>query len=133
MVENYAMSKACEICNGEYLIDSKYCPTCGSKNEEYTILNQINKIKEDVKNSKYYNIISTEEISRLVDVTPYDAETEPEEKICPNCGFKNIPDYQFCKECGTKLTDGEEKIICQHCGTIANEEDNFCAECGQKL
>lgn len=136
MVENHVMSKACEICNSEYLRDSKYCPTCGSKNEEYVPSNQINKIKEDIKNSKYYNKMSIEEISYLGE-NPYDNDIK--EKICPNCGCKNTSDSQFCEECGTKLTDAEETIktsvmnICQHCGAIAHEGDKFCAECGQKL
>ena len=136
MVDNHVVSKACEICNNEYLMDSKYCPACGSKNEEYIPSNQINEIKEDIKNSKYYNIISAEEISYL-GVNPYDNDFK--EKICPNCGCKNTSDSQFCEECGTKLTDAEETIktsvmnICQHCGAIAHEEDKFCAECGHKL
>ena len=135
MIENHVVSKACEICNNEYLMDSKYCPTCGSKNEEYMPSNQINEIKYAVKNSKYYNIISAEEISYL-GVNPYDNDIK--EKICPNCGYKNTSDSQFCEECGTKLTDAEENLkttinLCPNCGAIAQEGDNFCAECGQKL
>lgn len=136
MVENQVMSKACEICNSEYLVDSKYCPTCGSKNEEYVPSNQINEIKEDIKNSKYYNKLSVEEISYLGE-NPYDNNIK--EKICPNCGCRNTSDSQFCEECGTELSDSEEKIktivrnICPHCGAIAYDGDKFCAECGQKL
>ena len=136
MIENHVMSKACEICNSEYLEDSKYCPTCGSKNEEYAYSNQINEIKNDIKKSDYYKLISAEEISYL-GVNPHDNDIK--EKICPNCGCKNTSDSQFCEDCGTKLTDSEETIkanvinYCSNCGAIAHDGDKFCAECGEKL
>ena len=136
MIENHVMSKTCEICNAEYLEDSKYCPTCGSKNEEYANSIQINEIKNDMKKSDYYKLKSSAEISYL-EINPYDNDIK--EKICHNCGCKNTSDSQFCEECGTKLTDSEEKIktgivnICPNCGAIAHDEDKFCAECGEKL
>lgn len=30
-------------------------------------------------------------------------------KICPNCNTENLQDYEFCKNCGTKLTVTETK------------------------
>lgn len=136
MVENHVMRKSCEICNSEYLSDSKYCPICGSKNEEYNYSSEIDEIKDDIKKSKYYNIMSAEEISYLGE-NPYDNDIK--EKICPNCGCKNTSDSQFCEECGTKLADAEENLkttiinLCPNCGAIAHDGDKFCAECGQKL
>lgn len=135
MSESQVISKSCEICNNEYLEDSRYCPTCGSKNEKYSYSVKIGEIKEDIKRSEYYELLSSEEISHL-EMNPH---KDVKEKLCPNCGFKNTADSQFCEECGAKITDSEEKIktpvinVCQNCGTIAQEGDKFCPECGNKL
>jgi len=55
-----------------------------------------------------------------------------ESKICPNCGYKNRPDANFCASCGTKL---QKKIInnCPYCGFKIDREVNFCPNCGASL
>ena len=117
------------MCNSTYSQDSKYCPTCGSKNDDFKNSSQINEIKKEIMQSDYYELESKKELEYLLVNTP-DEESGIGEKICPNCGGENSPDSQFCMECGTALKNSK---ICPKCGTVAQSGDMFCAECGTKL
>ena len=119
----------CGICNSTYSQDSKYCPTCGSKNDEFKNSSQIKEIKNGIKQSDYYELESKKELEFLIVNTP-DEGAVIGENICPNCGSKNTSDSQFCMECGSTLKNSK---ICPNCGTVAQSGDMFCAECGTKL
>ena len=131
MVENNVMKKTCEICNSEYSNNSKYCPICGGKNEEYSYSNEINEIKEEIKKSEYYKLRSLEEISKL-------GINIPEKKVCSNCGCKNPESAQFCEDCGADLRNSKEKIrtsaitVCANCGAVTPEGVEYCPDCGGK-
>jgi predicted nucleic acid-binding Zn ribbon protein len=45
------------------------------------------------------------------------AEINPEDQFCGNCGEKNLPPIAACPGCGTEVQEG----------------DQFCGECGQIL
>ena len=81
MVENQVMSKACEICNSEYLVDSKYC-NCGCKNTSDSQFCE--ECGTELKDSE-------EKIKTIV------------RNICPNCGAIAYEEDKFCAECGQKL------------------------------
>lgn len=116
--------------------DSKYCPTCGSRNEDFNDSVSINKIKEDIEQSNYYEIKSKREIEFLIRNTP-EEDSGTKGKTCIKCGTKNGLDSTFCIECGSPLIDPEAYVgmqnICPNCGNIAQEGDLFCSECGTKL
>lgn len=64
--------------------------------------------------------------------------------ICPNCGFKNKANADFCANCGynlknlTELTDNEPKVkteptcFCPNCGHQNSVKNVFCEECGTR-
>jgi len=47
---------------------------------------------------------------------------------CASCGFENLPESQFCEECGTKLVRA-----CPSCGREARPTAKFCPACGTPL
>jgi len=55
------------------------------------------------------------------------------QKKCPQCGKINIPDDNFCKECGIELIILSSLKKCPQCGKINLPDDNFCKECGIEL
>ncbi|MCI7291292.1 zinc-ribbon domain-containing protein [Methanobrevibacter woesei] len=110
-------------------MDSKYCPNCGSKNDEFSQSAQINEIKNRIQKSTYYESESKKEIEFLESHVPED--TQDIIKItCPKCGFENNSDSNFCIECGFSFKNSK---ICSKCGAVSEEGDLFCAECGTKL
>jgi hypothetical protein len=55
-----------------------------------------------------------------------------ETQTCPECGYENTADVNFCIKCGARL-QGEapgEKIYCNQCGTAYHKGSNFCTTCG---
>lgn len=65
------------------------------------------------------------------------------EKICPQCGFGNDVDVNFCVRCGTSLRNAGlttqassitmDGKICTNCGGVNEKEAMFCVECGTKF
>lgn len=118
-------------------MDSKYCPSCGSKNDEFENFIQINEIKKDIKKSNYYELESKKEIEFLEKHSPRN-RSRVKEKICLNCGTKNNIDSENCINCGISFESFDNlghsiMDICPNCGAIAHDGDLFCAECGTKL
>lgn len=117
--------------------DFKYCPSCGSKNDEFENSSQINEIKKEIKKSNYYELESEKELEYLEN-HPYGTHTCVKEKTCLNCGTKNSIDSENCINCGISFESFDNlgssiMDICPNCGAIAHEGDLFCAECGTKL
>ena len=106
----------------------KYCPICGSKNEEFENSSQINEIKREIKESNYYKLESRNELDFLIKSVMDDGDIGG--NFCPNCGAKNSSDAIFCMECANPLKD---VAVCPNCGGIAQSGDMFCSECGTKL
>lgn len=48
--------------------------------------------------------------------------------VCPNCGYANDADGNFCSKCGKPLTSA-----CPHCGADVTADAVFCSKCGEKL
>ena len=53
-------------------------------------------------------------------------------KICPACKNK-FEKGNYCKYCGTKLTDIKTILVCSQCGRNIDPDWTFCPECGEKL
>ena len=68
----------CLNCGKDLTADSMFCPYCGTKVESA----QPEEIAEEVV---------VEEVQ------------EVKSKICPNCGFVELPDADFCSSCGSRL------------------------------
>ncbi|HJY81914.1 MAG TPA: zinc-ribbon domain-containing protein, partial [Candidatus Binatia bacterium] len=47
---------------------------------------------------------------------------------CSNCGLENLPEAQFCEECGRKLA-----LVCSSCGQEVRPTAKFCLACGTPL
>jgi hypothetical protein len=47
---------------------------------------------------------------------------------CPQCGYDNKPNKQFCTECGAKLI-----LRCPQCDSEIEETEKFCGACGFDL
>jgi len=61
-----------------------------------------------------------------------------EKNTCPNCGFENTSNAQFCRKCGQGLaqpleTKTQETVFCPHCGQRIYKEAGFCGYCGHVL
>ena len=54
---------------------------------------------------------------------------------CVKCGSRNLPEADFCAECGARL--GEETVpmqsFCPECGAPVKASATFCKMCGAKL
>lgn len=48
--------------------------------------------------------------------------------VCPNCGYANDADGNFCSKCGKPLTSA-----CPRCGADVTADAVFCSKCGEKL
>ncbi|MGD9955943.1 MAG: adenylate/guanylate cyclase domain-containing protein, partial [Candidatus Nanopelagicales bacterium] len=48
--------------------------------------------------------------------------------VCSQCASTNEPGRKFCRECGTRLSQG-----CPSCGAANQPDDKFCGECGTPL
>ena len=53
------------------------------------------------------------------------------EQTCPNCGTKNPPHANYCKQCNTPLGAGTRK--CGTCGQINPANAVYCQECGRPM
>src|SRR2546427_2404536 len=47
---------------------------------------------------------------------------------CANCQSDNLPENQFCEQCGARL-----EARCPQCGTPVRPGGRFCGACGQRL
>ena len=48
---------------------------------------------------------------------------------CSSCRYNNIPDAQFCTNCGAALA-GEGTVNCPNCGQANPRDGLFCSNCG---
>ena len=116
----------------------KYCPLCGTKNEEYTNSSKINEIRNEIKKSNYYELESKKELANLK-VSPPKKGSNVKRITCPKCGYENDFDSKFCIECGETFSDSKEKPkasnknVCPKCKANVEKDDLFCPECGSKL
>lgn len=51
---------------------------------------------------------------------------------CPNCGFENEKDAQYCNKCGKNMQENS-KIYCSKCGNELKAGSKFCNKCGAKV
>ena len=51
---------------------------------------------------------------------------------CPNCGFENEKDAQYCNKCGKSMQENS-KIYCSKCGNELKAGSKFCNKCGAKV
>lgn len=51
---------------------------------------------------------------------------------CPNCGFENEKDTQYCNKCGKNMQENS-KIYCSKCGNELKAGSKFCNKCGAKV
>lgn len=51
---------------------------------------------------------------------------------CKKCGAELEEGVLYCRECGTKVTNGEIRI-CTECGSTVAGDAIFCPECGTRL
>ena len=49
---------------------------------------------------------------------------------CPNCGYENPEESQFCGECGRSL---QAELVCSQCGHKNPQGQKFCNKCGRSL
>ena len=54
---------------------------------------------------------------------------------CPECGYENEPDLNYCIKCGTPLKEEAPggKTYCTQCGAPSPEGSTFCTVCGNAL
>ena len=54
---------------------------------------------------------------------------------CENCGATIEDESNFCKDCGTSLTQNLPKTanVCPKCGENTENSENFCENCGTNL
>lgn len=79
--------RKCENCGEIIEAECAYCSSCGVKQEK--IIVEDKKEKEKEKDIDELDIVNAEE--------------EPTEKICTECGFVSDDTVQFCVKCGHKL------------------------------
>jgi DNA-binding transcriptional MerR regulator len=51
---------------------------------------------------------------------------------CSKCGTQNRDETKYCKNCGTRLADGDS-IPCSKCGASNLSSSLYCNRCGEKL
>ncbi len=75
----------CDRCGASNPDESMFCQDCGARL---------------IKTSKSFKS-QTEKIDTQSTISTI----EQQEKICPSCKAKNLPNAKFCQNCGAKLTD----------------------------
>ena len=73
----------CVNCGKDVAIDSLFCPYCGTKIEKPAPLEPEPVTEESAAEDN--------------------AVTQPAEKICPSCGYAEVPDAIFCSSCGARI------------------------------
>jgi hypothetical protein len=58
-----------------------------------------------------------------------------ETQTCPECGYENEPDLNYCIKCGAPLKEEAPggKVYCPQCGAPSPEGSTFCTACGYAL
>lgn len=57
-----------------------------------------------------------------------------EQASCANCGALNVPEAQFCSQCGADLRAPVAVVnACPACGAANDADASFCIECGAGL
>jgi hypothetical protein len=58
-----------------------------------------------------------------------------ETQTCPECGYENKADVNFCIKCGARLQEEApaRKAYCPQCGAVLPEGSKFCTACGCAL
>lgn len=100
-------------------------------------------IKREVEHNKEFNDLHREVTGNSRErISGYRNSNEllhnaPEEALtgeieCQECGVYVSPDNKFCPECGSKIIP-QGKRECPSCGGIIDKEKKYCSLCGQKL
>lgn len=52
---------------------------------------------------------------------------------CPDCGYENTSDVEFCGKCGQRLEEESEEFECPDCGYENAYDVKYCGKCGERL
>nr|WP_321402945.1 SPFH domain-containing protein [uncultured Desulfobacter sp.] len=79
---------ACPECQNRIPLDAKFCPQCGHQQVVFARCRYCS--KNITPGTKFCPRCGKQVAEKI------------EEKICSNCGTKNLPDSMFCNQCGEK-------------------------------
>lgn len=59
-------------------------------------------------------------------------------RVCPQCGYENTSDANFCAQCSAQLPElpkrpEPQEVFCPSCGSKLAPGAHFCTKCGTKL
>lgn len=120
----------CSACNAKIQPGSKFCTECGKPVEETT--------PETVEETPTTLEETVEEKPTAVEEKPQEPVEETIPKIetsqptinCPQCNAELNPDDKFCTECGAKP---EAITNCPKCNAPIESGTKFCTECGTNV
>ena len=49
---------------------------------------------------------------------------------CETCGLEVLPEYNFCKNCGSKVI---KERLCSKCNISLKVDGDYCPNCGSKF
>jgi hypothetical protein len=95
------------------------------------------RIAEQVQEIEQLKDFITKVSVRVAQPQPPPPSTLPQSNgLCVRCGFQNISEAIYCRQCGTKLESSPEppKLLCPSCGREIEDVDAaFCSYCGANL
>lgn len=83
-----ALTTACPECKSQIPLDAKFCPQCGHQQVVFARCRYCG--KNITPGTKFCPRCGKQVLEKTT------------EKICGNCGAKNLPDSIFCNQCGEK-------------------------------
>lgn len=83
-----ALTTACPECKSQVPLDAKFCPQCGHQQVVFARCRYCG--KNITPGTKFCPRCGKQVLEKTT------------EKICGNCGAKNLPDSIFCNQCGEK-------------------------------
>lgn len=100
----------CSECKEKISSNAEFCPHCGNPRDKQEAL-----VKEEKNEPKKQEKIKNNKNG----------------KICPECGFCNEKDADFCGKCGNSID--KKTISCPKCGYNNENDVIYCKNCGNNI
>lgn len=111
----------CSACNAKIQPGSKFCTECGKPIEETTPPTEeiiLQPEEKSIQETEEKSIQETENLQSTINCPQCNAELNPDDKFCTECGAK-IETIADCPKCHAPLQSGTK--FCTECGTNAYE------------
>lgn len=122
----------CKHCGSQIQDISRFCNFCGKSVDEPVEIEE-EPAPEPAVEPEPAEVEAVEEKDEAVQ--------EERPVVCPKCGEPVEDDFDFCTNCGSRITKpdknilepDENKRVCRVCGSALADDMIFCEECGTRV